>query len=137
MGEATLADTSGLLALINSSDRDHERCSSAFADLTLPLVTSLSVLTELFHLAGQRNRPAAWRILRAGSVRIAEIGNSELPRVEALMGQYADRPMDFADATLVHLAERERLDGIFTLDNNDFETYRIGGRKRFRIVPGR
>jgi predicted nucleic acid-binding protein len=53
------------------------------------------------------------------------------------MERYSDRPMDFADATLVHLAEREGLRTIFTLDNNDFETYRIGGRKRFRVVPGR
>jgi predicted nucleic acid-binding protein len=51
------------------------------------------------------------------------------------MKRYADRPMDFADATLVHLARRERLNVVFTVDHDDFETYRIEGRKRFRIVP--
>jgi hypothetical protein len=53
------------------------------------------------------------------------------------MRRYHDRPMDFADATLVHIAERESLSTIFTVDHNDFETYRIGGRKRFRILPAR
>ena len=53
------------------------------------------------------------------------------------MKRYADRPMDFADATLVHLARRERLNTVFTIDHDDFETYRIDGRRRFRIVPGR
>ena len=53
------------------------------------------------------------------------------------MRKYADRPMDFADATLVHLAHRESLTTVFTIDHDDFETYRIGGRRRFRIVPGR
>jgi predicted nucleic acid-binding protein len=53
------------------------------------------------------------------------------------MKRYADRPMDFADATLVHLAGRERLNVVFTIDHNDFETYRIGGRRRFRILPAR
>jgi len=45
--------------------------------------------------------------------------------------------MDFADASLVHLARREQLVTIFTVDHNDFETYRIEGKRRFRIVPDR
>jgi predicted nucleic acid-binding protein len=45
--------------------------------------------------------------------------------------------MDFANATLVHLARRESLTTVFTVDHDDFETYRIDGRRRFRIVPGR
>jgi predicted nucleic acid-binding protein len=43
--------------------------------------------------------------------------------------------MDFADATLVHLAKREALSTIFTVDHPDFETYRIEGRPRFRVIP--
>ena len=45
--------------------------------------------------------------------------------------------MDFADATLVRLAERETLVTIFTIDHDDFETYRIGAKSKFRIVPPR
>ena len=52
------------------------------------------------------------------------------------MDDYADRPMDFADATLVHLAARESLSLILTVDHDDFETYRIRGRKKFSILPG-
>lgn len=51
------------------------------------------------------------------------------------MRKYGDRPMDFADATLVHLAQRESISTVFTIDHDDFETYRIGGRRRFRILP--
>jgi predicted nucleic acid-binding protein len=43
--------------------------------------------------------------------------------------------MDFADATLVHLAHREHISAVFTVDFADFQTYRIVGRQRFRIVP--
>jgi len=53
------------------------------------------------------------------------------------MDRYRDRPMDFADATLVHLAKREQLDTVFTIDHDDFETYRIDGRRPFRIIPQR
>jgi predicted nucleic acid-binding protein len=45
--------------------------------------------------------------------------------------------MDLADATLVHLARRESVSTVFTIDHDDFETYRISGRKKFTIVPER
>jgi predicted nucleic acid-binding protein len=45
--------------------------------------------------------------------------------------------MDFADATLVLLAARESISLILTVDHDDFETYRIGGRKKFTILPDR
>ncbi len=44
--------------------------------------------------------------------------------------------MDFADATLVYLARREKLSSILTVDHADFETYGIEGTPKFRIVPG-
>ena len=53
------------------------------------------------------------------------------------MKRYQDRPMDLADATLVRLAERENLNVVFTIDHDDFDTYRIHGRKRFEIHPHR
>jgi len=48
--------------------------------------------------------------------------------------KYTDLPMDFADATLVSLAEELNTDLVFTVDK-DFSVYRIRGRKTFRIVP--
>jgi predicted nucleic acid-binding protein len=53
-------------------------------------------------------------------------------RASVLMDKYADQPMDFADATLVVLAERLRVTSIFTIDR-DFRVYRAG-RKAFRWV---
>ena len=44
--------------------------------------------------------------------------------------------MDYADATLVVLAEEVGTDLVFTTDRRDFGVYRIRGRQRFRIVPG-
>ncbi len=73
----------------------------------------------------------AWRFVRSGALRLAEIQDSELQEIHALMSRYWDRPMDFADATLVHLAKRESLSTIFTVDHADFETYRIEGYAGF------
>jgi predicted nucleic acid-binding protein len=133
-----LVDTGAMLALIDRGDRWHRPCAEAFATLPLPLATSAAVLAELFHLVdGPREAAAAWDLLRSGAIRVLPIADEDLPELEALMVRYRDRPMDFADATLVRLARRESLVTIFTVDHDDFETYRIEGRRRFRIVPER
>jgi len=132
-----LIDTGAILAFIDVTDRWHQRCVETMRMLPVPLATSAAVLTELFHLLKPREVAAAWTLLRTGGVTVLPIGDEDLPDLEALMIRYSDRPMDFADATLVHLARREGLVTIFTVDHDDFETYRIEGKRRFRIVPGR
>jgi predicted nucleic acid-binding protein len=43
--------------------------------------------------------------------------------------------MDFADASLVCVGQRDRIDTVFTLDRRDFEVYRRDGRRAFHLVP--
>jgi predicted nucleic acid-binding protein len=139
MAGDALIDTGGILALLDRSDHWHQACSDALRQLRLPVTTSEAVLTELFHLVGDNTREvrAAWKFIRSGAVTVLPITDADLPTLDALMDRYRDRPMDFADATLVHLAERQSLSLILTIDHDDFETYRIQGRRRFRIVPAR
>ena len=139
MAGNALIDTGGILALLDRNDRWHKACSDAFGQLHLPLRTSEAVLTELFHLVGDsaREKRAAWKFVRSGAVTISPISDEDFPELDSLMDRYRDRPMDFADATLVHIAERESVQLILTIDHDDFETYRIHGRRRFRLVPDR
>jgi predicted nucleic acid-binding protein len=134
-----LIDTGAILALVDSDDEWHEPCVEAYNHNRLPWLTTDAVLTEAFYLVRRnlRDDRAVWTLLRSGAVRMSVIANEELPQIQALMAQYADRPMDFADATLVHLAARERLSVIFTIDHDDFETYRLPGRKKFTVLPRR
>lgn len=134
-----LIDTGAIVALLDADDAWHDRCREALRTLRLPLATTAAVLAEVFHLLAPHPRDidAAWHFIRSGAVTILPITDADGADLERLMKQYHDRPMDFADATLVHLAERESLTTIFTIDHNDFETYRIGGRSRFRVVPTR
>jgi uncharacterized protein len=137
MGANALIDTGAILALLDRTDRWHRVCVDAFQQLRLPLLTSEAVLTELFHLVGDSRKEVetAWKFVRSGALELGAIENSEIPQLHALMSRYADRPMDFADATLVHLAKRESLPTVFTVDHADFDTYRIEGRRRFRVLP--
>jgi hypothetical protein len=133
-----LIDTGAILALLDRSDRWHRACVDAFRHLRLPLLTSEAVLTELFHLVGdsRAEMEGAWKFVRSGALTLGMIEEAELMHLHGLMSRYCDRPMDFADATLVYLARHESLSVILTVDHSDFVTYRIEGKRQFRVVPG-
>lgn len=137
MAARGLIDTGVILAFLDRRDEWHDRCDRAIQQANLPLLTSSAVLTELFHLAQARRVELddTWRFLRSGIIQLGSLSPGELPEIETLMLRYRDRPMDFADATLVYLARRERLTTILTTDHADFETYRIEGKRKFRILP--
>ncbi|MGA9353687.1 MAG: PIN domain-containing protein [Terriglobales bacterium] len=139
MVASALVDTGVILALVDRNDRWHEPCVEVYDNIPLPLLTTEAVLAEVFHLTYRNLRDVRgiWTLLRSGAIRMASIEHDELAEVRNLMEEYADRPMDFADATLVHLASREATSLILTIDHDDFETYRIGRRKKFMILPRR
>jgi len=51
------------------------------------------------------------------------------------MKRYEGIRPQLADAALVYLAGRERIETIFTLDPRDFSVYRTARKRAFRIVP--
>jgi len=58
-----------------------------------------------------------------------------LTRCIELMEHFSDTPMDFADATLVVLAEEINTNSVFTLDRKGFSIYRTHHKKPFNIFP--
>jgi uncharacterized protein len=132
-----LIDTGAILAILDRKDRWHDACLQALRQMRLPLLTSEAVLAELFYMVGESRveMEAAWKFVRSGAVVLGAIENAELAEIHALMSQYWDRPMDFADATLVYLAKRESLSVILTVDHADFATYRIERKRQFRMLP--
>ncbi len=61
-------------------------------------------------------------------------GEVEQARMQVLMQQYRDLPMDLADASLVATAEALNQKQVFTLDR-DFQIYRFRGNQPFDVVP--
>jgi len=122
---------------VDRNDQWHEPCVEAYNQNRLPWLTTEAVLNETFYLFRRnlRDDRAVWMLLRSGAIQMSVIADEELPQIQALMSQYADRPMDFADATLVHLAAREHLSVILTIDHDDFRTYRLHGRRKFTVLP--
>jgi hypothetical protein len=134
---AVLVDAGPLIALIEPTDRHHDRSVAALRTLAGSLLTVWPAFTEAMYILrdSERSQEALWRIVDTGAVNFAALGIDDAPRMRALMQQYRDQPMDLADAALVRVAEREGLSRIFTLDRRHFEVYRLHGRRRFLIVP--
>jgi predicted nucleic acid-binding protein len=134
----TLTDAGPLIAIIDADEPDHIACMESLDQISVPLVTTWPTFTEAMYLlvraGGIRAQRALWRLVQTDRLVIADLSPSVVNRCARLMDQYADRPMDLADATLVALAEEKGHRRIFTLDA-DFQNYRIRGRQRFETIP--
>jgi len=130
-----LVDAGLLVALLSKDDEHHRRCRAVFRGLREPLLWP--VLTEAMHLLrdlwGAQDR--LFGLVEVGSIEITPLGPGDLSRMRQLMQKYRDLPMDFADAALVTVAEREGITRVFTLDRRDFEVYRPAKIGRFSLVP--
>ncbi|MHC5936858.1 type II toxin-antitoxin system VapC family toxin [Nostoc sp.] len=134
----TLCDASALIALINQSDANHQRCIDILPQLLAPLLTTWSCFTEAMYLLGRYGGWSAQQELWgyvADQILLLHYNNlEEQERMRSLMEQYRDIPMDLADASLVATAETLNQRQIFTLDR-DFHIYRFRGNQSFEVVP--
>ena len=74
----------------------------------------------LYRAGGHRAQDQLWDYVERGILVIHHHAAAEQLRMRALMRQYADTPMDLADASLVCAADALRQRLIFTLDS-DFQ----------------
>jgi predicted nucleic acid-binding protein len=132
-----LLDTGGLIALLDRSQPCHERFARFFESWNGSVVSSEAVLTEGTHLLGRvpgGRRTCLDFFLRGGAVLVPP-NRASLRRCRDLIEKNSDLPMDYADATLVVLAEELGCADVLTTDLRGFRVYRINGRRRFRVRP--
>ena len=130
-----LVDAGALIALLDKNDTHHDRCVAALKTIHDPLATVWPAVTEAMHLLADlpRANDALCDMMSDGVVHLLHLDVADVPRLKQLMRKYADRPMDFTDAALVCVAERERLTTILSFDS-DFRIYRLPGRAKFAVL---
>jgi predicted nucleic acid-binding protein len=133
-----LLDTGALVSLLDRSQNRHHTFARFFREWDRPVVSTEAVLTEATHLLGalKGGRQACIDFFLSGGALLVPATKGSLRRSRELVNQYADLPMDYADATLVVLAEELGTNLVFTTDRRDFAVYRIKGRRHFDVVPG-
>jgi hypothetical protein len=134
-----LADTGPIVAILSRRDQYHRACVEALRDLPGPLFTCWPVITEAAWLL-RRDPTAVQQLLNsldAGFLELLPLTTADAKPIASILKKYRDIRIQLADATLVHLAARDGLDTIFTLDQRDFSVYRLPKGKPFRILPSR
>ena len=134
-----LIDTGPLVALFDKSDNHHVACHKALKTVSPPLITTTPVLTEALNLLNfsWNVQDDLWEFITGSGLHVYNLNAGLLKACRELMRKYHDLPMDFADASLVALADAEDMTTIFTLDHKDFKIYRSKKNKSFKLLPHR
>lgn len=130
-----LVDTGPLVALFDPKDGQHQWAAKILKAVRERLCTTIPVLTEVFHMLQPQSigSDRVREFVARGGLSVWFSDRASLTRAFELMEQYADQPMDLADASVIVAAEALQTRKVFTLDRADFAAYRI--RRGHRHQP--
>ncbi len=134
-----IIDTGPIVALFDKSDQYHNVCKKVLKNIHEPIFTTWPVLTEVMYLLNFSSiaQELCLEFIETGGIDVNSQDLKQLYRIHQLMKQYADLPIDFADASLVALAEEKGITTIFTLDHKGFRIYVPKHLKFFSLIPSK
>lgn len=130
-----IIDTGPIVAFFDESDNYCIECRSFLKNFKGKLFTSLAVVTEVSYLLSDNKRiqKAFIEWIDNNALSILNQDNEQFSSILFFMNKYSDRPMDFADASLMTIAEVYEIQNIFTLDS-DFRFYKSKKGKSLKII---
>ncbi|MBW0435459.1 PIN domain-containing protein [Leptospira yasudae] len=130
-----IIDTGPIVAFFDESDIYCNDIRSFLKDFKGRLFTTLAIVTEVSYLLSDnkktQNSFIEW--IKDGAITILNQDNDHFPLIHHYMEKYSDRPMDFADASLVSLSKIYGIKDILTLDS-DFLFYKTKKGKALNII---
>jgi predicted nucleic acid-binding protein len=133
-----LLDTSGLLSALDGSQSHHQEAAASLASARPPLLLSPFVLAELDYLIASRigstARAGLLEEVERGAYALEPMGAKDIASAHAIIERYADLGISLADASIVVLASRHRVQDVLTLDERHFRVLSAEG-KPFRLLP--
>lgn len=137
MTPGILIDTGPLVAILNKRDSQHSICCDELSNLAPPLLTTWPVITEAAWLL--RSQPDLVRklvqSLEDGFLRLAWLDGADVAALVDIMKRYSDASFQLADVSLMHVAERQDISVVFTLDRRDFSIFRKATGEALSIIP--
>jgi uncharacterized protein len=119
---ALIVDTGPLVALLDATDPDHERCEELLQGTDEPRVVPVCVLVEVEYMV--RPWPGAFAALVAdfgrGALDLLDLPLRWLARAGELVDRYGDLPLGLVDATVVAATEMLEEPKLATLDHRHF-----------------
>ena len=137
MARRLIADTSGIIALLDRDDRHHQAAVSAVKNQTV--YVPVTVLPEVDYLAtkylGERVARAFLEDINRDNFSLLPFESVDLKKATPIMARYQDLPLGLVDASLLVLAERYSIDQILTLDRRHFNLIQSDKLTYFTILP--
>lgn len=126
-----LIDSGPLIALFDKDDKYHDKILDFIKNGKFKFVTTLAVITEVLHMLDFNTNVQIsfleW--IQNKGIIIFDIYHADILTIIELTKKYSDRPMDFADATLVVAAEKTNIKEIISIDS-DFDIYRLPKKEK-------
>jgi len=125
-----LIDAGPIIALFDKDDSYHEKILKFIKDKGFRFVTTTAVVTEVSHMldfnVNVQIQFLEW--IENDGIKLHEVKQKDIIEIIEMTKKYKDRPMDFADATLVIAAKRTGIKKIISIDS-DFDIYRLPGKE--------
>ena len=103
------------------------------------IIVPITVIPEIAYLLLTRRSHRAMRLfireLQQPVWNVIGLDGVDLARIFELLDQYQDARLDFADASIVTVAERLNVETVLTLDKRDFYMIRPLHTDHFTILP--
>jgi predicted nucleic acid-binding protein len=135
---ALILDTGPLVALLDATDPDHERCTALIQDSDEPRLVPVCVLVEVEYLL--RPWPAAFTALLAelesGALELLDLPKRWLGRAGELLERYRDMQLGLVDATVLAATEMLGETKLATLDRRHFLTVCPSHCEALQLLPG-
>jgi len=134
---AVLIDAGPIVAILARRDQHHRRCVDQLRELTLPFLTCWPVVAEAAYLLRRSgvSFDAVLTGIERGHLELLPLGPADIPGIAAVLRKYHDHALDLADACLMHLAEREAISDVFTLDRRHFGLFRTSQGAALSLLP--
>jgi predicted nucleic acid-binding protein len=129
-----VVDTGFLVALYRRRDALHADALAFLRENQAPLVTASPVVVETCYFLHTRAKVELLEWIAKGGLAVAEVPVEAYPGLGRLLTRYARLDVDLTDVALVWLAEFLGEHRILTVDERDFATFRLKGKKRFELV---
>lgn len=133
-----LLDTSGLLAALDASQRQHESAATSLAAARPPFLLSPFALAELDYLIASRvgsfARASLLTEVERGAYTLEPMAAVDVAHAHEIIQRFADLQISLADASIVVLAERHGVHEVLTLDERHFRVL-TASKKPFRLLP--
>jgi uncharacterized protein len=133
-----LADTSGIFAALDRSQRSHEAARTV-VETGEALILSPFVLAELDYLLSSRISVSAsielLRDVEVGSYELAPFPSGAVGEARLIVERYEDLGIGLADASIVVLADHYDCNRVLTLDERHFRVLRTTAGAAFTLLP--